>query len=289
MSWDDWNNFNNNDNNQQDNNDNGFDENDNDDLDSFLSDDTDEQQENNNDFDQQFNEQQENSSDNVDQLNDNQENDDHHEKSIENDDLQDDNSENSQDSDNEEEHFKEIEEVTEDFYSAPGNTKNELIFSEKDAYRIVNVTKVLEECDHDMNVMLQSTFGFNSKASIIKKSINIVQLSEEDFESKISSVTGLKSIYDAVNPKEGEDPLDIAIQAISRVSSMSEKDRGNMISLARKISKEVEGVKNISVKRSQPAADIVSELRKAMTGEHNISDKVLYFGTLIETLKEAME
>ena len=140
-----------------------------------------------------------------------------------------------------------------------------------------------------MNVMLQSTFGFNAKASIIKKAINIVQLTDEEFESKISSVTGLKSIYDAVNPKEGEDPLDIAIQSISRVSSMSEKDRGNMISLARKIAKEVEGAKNVNVRRNQSSADIVSEIRKSMTGEHNISEKVLLFGTLIETLKEAME
>ena len=140
-----------------------------------------------------------------------------------------------------------------------------------------------------MNMMLQSTFGFNAKSSIIKRAINIVQLSEEDFESRISSVAGLKSIYDAVNPKEGSDPLDIAIQAISRVSSMDDKDKGNMISLARKIAKEVDGVKNINIRRNQPAADIVSELRKSMTGEHNISDRVLHFNTLIETIKEAIE
>ena len=47
--------------------------------------------------------------------------------------------------------------------------------------------------------------------------------------------------------------------------------------------------KNINIRRNQPAADIVSELRKSMTGEHNISDKVLYFNTLIETIKEAVE
>lgn len=266
MSWDDWNNFNNNENDHQEKDDNN--EN-NDNLDSFLSEDSD---------------------DNV----NNDHNDFQHEKEdsdqqhvVIDDQVESDDKDVQEQED--EEAMKDIEELSEEFYNAPGNTKNDPIFSEKDAYRIVNVTKVLEECDHDMNVMLQSTFGFNAKASIIKKAINIVQLTDEEFESKISSVTGLKSIYDAVNPKEGEDPLDIAIQSISRVSSMSEKDRGNMISLARKIAKEVEGAKNVNVRRNQSSADIVSEIRKSMTGEHNISEKVLLFGTLIETLKEAME
>lgn len=268
MSWDDWNNFNNNDNEHQEHdNFNNNDEN-NDNLDSFLSDDH---------------------NDNSSDIHDNNDNT-QQEETLSEDPQQDNHNVNNDFSHEEDEELhKDLEELSEDFYNVPGNTKNDPIFSEKDAYRIVNVTKVLEECDHDMNMMLQSTFGFNAKASIIKKAINIVQLSEEDFESRISSVAGLKSIYDAVNPEEGTDPLDIAIQAISRVSSMDDKDKGNMISLARKIAKEVDGVKNINIRRNQPAADIVSELRKSMTGEHNISDKVLYFNTLIETLKEAVE
>ena len=265
MSWDDWNNFNNNDNEHQEHDNFNNNEN-NDNLDSFLSDDN----------------------------NDNSSND-HHDNNAQQEETLSENTQTDGNIDKEssyeedEELNKDLEELSEDFYNAPGNTKNDPIFSEKDAYRIVNVTKVLEECDHDMNMMLQSTFGFNAKSSVIKRAINIVQLSEEDFESRVSSVAGLKSIYDAVNPEEGADPLDIAIQAISRVSSMDDKDKGNMISLARKIAKEVDGVKNINIRRNQPAADIVSELRKSMTGEHNISDKVLYFNTLIETLKEAVE
>ena len=158
MSWDDWNNFNNNENDHQEKDDNN--EN-NDNLDSFLSEDSD---------------------DNV----NNDHNDFQHEKEdtdqqhvVIDDQVESDDKDVQEQED--EEAMKDIEELSEEFYNAPGNTKNDPIFSEKDAYRIVNVTKVLEECDHDMNVMLQSTFGFNAKASIIKKAINIVQLTDEEF------------------------------------------------------------------------------------------------------------
>ena len=304
MSWDNWRNFGSGDNSS--NTTPSYEENNEDNLDAFLEDDDQEDQVDNNTIETTENDD-DNSlgfldeDDDVDkspyyEMKDNKEestiiNSENHIENSSSDSSNDSDITNNDSKDNQDESDDEdsedFDDIAEGFYRVPNNATNELLFSEKEMYQVVNVTKLLEECSEDLVSLVQTVFGFNAKSTDLKKAINIVTMDKQDFEAKTSAVTGLRSIYDASHPGEDQDPFEVAIRTISRVSSMEEEDRGNMITLARKISKETTNADRVTARKNQAAADIVSELRKSMTGEHSIADKVFRFDALIHTIKEA--
>lgn len=185
----------------------------------------------------------------------------------------------------EEKELNRYEKIRENFNAAPPNARRIEKFSERDIYTIENVLTVLRECSEIEEEWIETTLNVRGKS--IKKAISIVEMDDEEFDSKVSAISALKTIYDAVNLKEGVDPADAIINAIARVDGMTDNDRDAMIKLAKKIAREKDGAKNIRANKSSSSFDVFSSIKEVMTGDSNISQEVVELGEIMELLKEA--
>lgn len=194
--------------------------------------------------------------------------------------------ENGEDENNEEEEIVviEYEDIKEDLVHPPQNVKNEVIFSERDAYAVMNVKTVLDMCSEKMIAWIDNALNLSVKDNA-RRAMAIVKLEHGEFQERVRSISTIKAIYEASIVKEGEDPFYKIIEAMKNLEEINEGQKGEMLSLLRKMIKteNVKG-KRITTTRTSSDIDIVQDIRNVTSGEESIREQVVSLGSVIRTI-----
>lgn len=153
------------------------------------------------------------------------------------------------------------EKLVDSFEVAPSSAKNSPVFSERQVYRIINLTSVMDYCKEEDTQVISTIFGVRGKN--VRKAMTLAEAETTEIENKIVSVTVLKKILQSATGEGIDDPMDFAIELFSQVSSMDEDQLSAMISLVKSFQDEA-NEKRIRINRSTPAAEVIKEIKAAL-------------------------
>lgn len=176
--------------------------------------------------------------------------------------------------------------IKDDIIIPPQNLKNDAIFSEKDAYAVLNVKTVLDMCSEKMISWIDNALGIPTRDNA-RRAMAIVKLDQNEFSERVRSITTIKEIHEASIVREGEDPFAKIIEAMKKLEEINENQKSDMLSLLRKMIKS-ENVKSkkITTTRSSSDIDIVQDIRNVTTGEDSIREQVVSLGSVINTISK---
>lgn len=176
--------------------------------------------------------------------------------------------------------------IKDDIIIPPQNLKNDAIFSEKDAYAVLNVKTVLDMCSEKMISWIDNALGIPTRDNA-RRAMAIVKLDHNEFSERVRSITTIKEIHEASIVREGEDPFTKIIEAMKKLEEINENQKSDMLSLLRKMIKS-ENVKSkkITTTRSSSDIDIVQDIRNVTTGEDSIREQVVSLGSVINTISK---
>lgn len=176
--------------------------------------------------------------------------------------------------------------IKDDIIIPPQNLKNDAIFSEKDAYAVLNVKTVLDMCSEKMISWIDNALGIPTRDNA-RRAMAIVKLDHNEFSERVRSITTIKEIHEASIVREGEDPFAKIIEAMKKLEEINENQKSDMLSLLRKMIKS-ENVKSkkITTTRSSSDIDIVQDIRNVTTGEDSIREQVVSLGSVINTISK---
>ena len=153
------------------------------------------------------------------------------------------------------------EKLVDSFEVAPSSAKNSPVFSERQVYRIINLTSVMDYCKEEDTQVISTIFGVRGKN--VRKAMTLAEAETTEIENKIVSVTVLKKILQSATGEGIDDPMDFAIELFSQVSSMDDDQMSAMISLVKSFQDEA-NEKRIRINRSTPAAEVIKEIKAAL-------------------------
>lgn len=167
-------------------------------------------------------------------------------------------------------------------------------FSERDVYQIVNLTTILGVLNKNQESWVDSIFGGHSSNDHIKRAIRIVSMDSTEIEDKIKPVEALQSLYEVSQENDPSKIIDNLLASIKTVDDLSTADKGNLVSLMRKISKnhanDNDGkVVPVRVSRNSSSAEIVDAMKKLMEENPAVSESLDSLSQCIDVIKTALK
>ena len=167
-------------------------------------------------------------------------------------------------------------------------------FSERDVYQIVNLTTILGVLNENQESWVDSIFGGHSSNDHIKRAIRIVSMDSTEIEDKIKPVEALQSLYEVSQENDPSKIIDNLLSSIKTVDDLSTADKGNLVSLMRKMSKnhadDNDGkVVPVRVSRNSSSAEIVDAMKKLMEENPAVSESLDSLSQCIDVIKTALK
>ena len=169
-------------------------------------------------------------------------------------------------------------------------------FSERDVYQIVNLTTILGVLNEAQESWIDFIFGIhaNSHSDNIKRAVRIVSMDSSEIEDKIKPVEALQSLYKVSQESDPSKIIDNLLASIKTVDDLSTSDKGSLVSLMRKISKnhaDDNGGKAIPVRstRNSSSAEIVDSMKKLVEGNPAVSESFDSLSQCVEIIKSALK
>lgn len=166
----------------------------------------------------------------------------------------------------------------------PANVRNEVVFSERDVYRVLNSVIVLESCTEEMTRWIDLALSIGG--SNIRRAITLVKMDEATFEDRAVIVETLAAVGGLAGGKV-DDPIQAVLETVSRVSDLDEAQKTAMVTLARRLVRDTGGKSRIRGVKTASDVDIVKDIQSAMTGDESISESVTELGRVMSALVEA--
>lgn len=188
-----------------------------------------------------------------------------------------------------------LEDVEEELASVPTKRSQATPqFSERDVYQIVNLTTILGVLNENQESWVDSIFGGHSSNDHIKRAIRIVSMDSTEIEDKIKPVEALQSLYEVSQEKDPSKIIDNLLASIKTVDDLSTADKGNLVSLMRKISKnhadDNDGkVVPVRVSRNSSSAEIVDAMKRLIEENPAVSESLDSLSQCIDVIRTALK
>lgn len=166
----------------------------------------------------------------------------------------------------------------------PANVRNEVIFSERDVYRVLNSVIVLETCGEEMTRWLDLALSIGG--SNIRRAITLVKMDPATFEDKAVIVDTLAAIGELASGGV-DDPIQAVLGTISRVSDLDEAQKTAMVTLARRLVRDTGGKARVRGTKTAADVDIVKDIQAAMTADDSVAESVTELGRAMAALVDA--
>lgn len=171
----------------------------------------------------------------------------------------------------------------------PANIKADKRFSERDIYKVVNVTTTLSSAQAEQLRLIQSLFDIHPRTNIVKQAITLVDFSAKEVSSRIDSVDVLDTIRKMANQDFGDsDPIAFTLNVASRVSSMPRDERANMLKVLSAIMKDVDNSARLKVNKGSSDFAVVEEVRNVFSENEHVANVFSALEETITILKEAL-
>ena len=172
------------------------------------------------------------------------------------------------------------------FIKTPANAKSAPTFSEKQIYKIINLVTVFTASNESENNNAGTLFGI--RGTDIRKAINLAESETSDINDRVAVVKTLEQIRQSSTGEGIDDPMDFAIALFGRIEGLTDKQKSTMISIVKSY-QESTGAKRVRINRNSATAEIIKEIKDAMTGENNIADLVRETGVFVESIEKAVQ
>lgn len=171
----------------------------------------------------------------------------------------------------------------------PANIKADKRFSERDIYKVVNVTTTLSSAQAEQLRLIQSLFDIHPRTNIVKQAITLVDFSTKEVNSRIDSVDVLDTIRKMANQDFGDsDPIAFTLNVASRVSSMPRDERANMLKVLSAIMKDIDNSARLKVNKGSSDFAVVEEVRNVFSENEHVSNVFSALEETVTILKEAL-
>lgn len=172
------------------------------------------------------------------------------------------------------------------FIKTPANAKSAPTFSEKQIYKIINLVTVFTASNESENNSAGTLFGI--RGTDIRKAINLSETETSEINDRVAVVTTLEQIRQSSTGEGIDDPMDFAIALFGRIEGLTDEQKSTMISIVKSY-QESTGAKRVRINRNSATAEIIKEIKDAMTGENNIADLVRETGVFVESIEKAVQ
>lgn len=172
------------------------------------------------------------------------------------------------------------------FIKTPANAKSAPTFSEKQIYKIINLVTVFTASNESENNNAGTLFGI--RGTDIRKAINLAESETSDINDRVAVVKTLEQIRQSSTGEGIDDPMDFAIALFGRIEGLTDEQKSTMISIVKSY-QESTGAKRVRINRNSATAEIIKEIKDAMTGENNIADLVRETGVFVESIEKAVQ
>lgn len=188
-----------------------------------------------------------------------------------------------------------LEDVEEELASVPTKrSQSTPQFSERDVYQIVNLTTIIGVLDETQSSWMDIVFGTASNSDDIKRAIRIVAMDSAEMDDKIKPVEALQSLYEVSQETDPSKIIDNLLASIRTVDDLSTSDKGSLVSLMRKMSKnhadENDGkAVPVRVTRNSSSAEIVDAMKKLLEENPAISESLSSLSQFVDVIKAALK
>ena len=167
-------------------------------------------------------------------------------------------------------------------------------FSERDVYQIVNLTTILGVLNETQESWIDSIFGGHASNDHIKRAIRIVSMDSTEIEDKIKPVETLQSLYEVSQENDPSKIIDNLLSSIKTVDELSTGEKGSMVSIMRKISKNHADDNDgkavpVRVTRNSSSAEIVDAMKKLLEENPAVSESFDSLSQSIDIIKTALK
>ena len=167
-------------------------------------------------------------------------------------------------------------------------------FSERDVYRIVNLTSVLGVLDKTQSTWVDTIFGISHNADDIKRAVRIVSMDSDEVEDKIKPVEALQSLYEVHQETDTSKIIENLLASIKIIDDLSTNDQSSLVSLMRKMAKthaeDNDGkVVPVRVTRNSSSAEIVDAMKRLVEENPAVSESIGLLSQCIDVIKTALK
>lgn len=171
------------------------------------------------------------------------------------------------------------------FIKAPTSAKNTATFSEKQIYKIINLMTVFETANEEETNLVGTLFSV--RGSNVRKAMTLAETEPSEINETIIMVTALEQVRKASTGEDIDDPMDFAIALFGRIDALTDSQKSTMISLVKSYQDQT-GAKRVRINRNSATAEVIKEIKDAMTGEGSIADLVKETGAIVESIEKAV-